>query len=414
MARTAAAAWLGIDPDDPFGLQTLPYGSFSAAHHLDQPRVGVAIGDRILDLGGVTARLLPGRAHLFYGGNLDLFLAAGHRAWDQVRTDLITWLSQDIYRDAIEDLLMPAAEAELHLPFSVGDYVDFYASEHHATTTGRILRPDAPPLRPNWRHLPVGYHGRSAAVVVSHTPVRRPCGQFLPAGAIAPAFGPSARLDFEAELGFVVGLHSLLGEPIPASRFGEHVFGACLVNDWSARDLQAWESVPLGPFLAKSFATTISPWVVPMAALEHARIRPPSRDTALLPYLTEAEDWGLDIDLEVTINEQLVSRPRYRVMHWSPAQMLAHLTVNGAAVRTGDLYASGTVSGPGPDEQGCLLELTWNGTKPITLPGGMTRAWLEDNDEVTISATALGPDGARISFGAASGQVMPAIEEAVG
>jgi fumarylacetoacetase len=414
MARTAAAAWLGIGPDDPFGLEALPYGSFSATHHLDQPRVGVAIGDRILDLGGVTTRLLPGRAHLFHDGNLDLFLAAGHRAWDQVRADLITWLSRDIYRDAIEDLLVPAAEAELHLPFSVGDYVDFFASEHHASTAGRILRPDAPPLRPNWRHLPVGYHGRAAAVVVSHTPVRRPCGQFLPPGQITPAFGPSAGLDFEAELGFVVGAHNMLGEPIPASRFSEHVFGACLVNDWSARDLQTWESAPLGPFLAKSFATTISPWVIPMAALEHARIRPPSRDTTLLPYLTEAEDWGLDIDFEVTINEQLVSRPRYQVMHWSPAQMLAHLTVNGAAVRTGDLFASGTVSGPTPDEQGCLLELTWNGTKPITLPDGMTRTWLEDNDEVTISATALGPDGARIGFGAASGQVMPAIEDAVG
>jgi fumarylacetoacetase len=414
MARTAAAAWLGIGPDDPFGLEALPYGSFSATHHLDQPRVGVAIGDRILDLGGLTARLLPGRAHLFSGGNLDLFLAAGHRAWDQVRAGLSTWLSQDIYRGAVEDLLVPAAEAELHLPFSVGDYADFYASEHHAANVGRILRPGAAPLRPNWRHMPVGYHGRSGTVVVSHTPVRRPCGQSLPPGAIAPGYGPSARLDFEAELGFVVGLHSLLSEPIPASRFSEHVFGACLVNDWSARDLQAWESAPLGPFLGKSFATTISPWVVPLAALEQARIRPPSRDTGLLPYLTESQDWGLDIDFEVRINEQLVSRPRYRVMHWSPAQMLAHLTANGASVRTGDLFASGTVSGPDPAEQACLLELSWNGTKPITLPDGATRAWLEDSDEVTITATAPGPGGARIGFGDASGQVIPAIEEAVG
>ena len=250
--------------------------------------------------------------------------------------------------------------------------------------------------------------------MVSHTPVRRPCGQSKAPGASKPSFGPSAKLDFEAELGFVVGVHSLMSEPVPASRLTEHVFGACLVNDWSARDLQSWESVPLGPFLAKSFATTVSPWVVPLAALEHARIRPPSRDTELLPYLTESEDWGLDIDFEVRINGHLVSRPRYAAMHWSPAQMLAHMTVNGACVGTGDLYASGTVSGPEPGQRGCLIELTWNGTEPLTLADGTTRAWLEDNDEVTISATARGEDGARIGFGAAHGQIIPAIAEAVG
>jgi fumarylacetoacetase len=414
MARIAPAAWLGITPDDPFGLETLPYGSFTAPHHLEQPRVGVAIGDRVLDLGAVTARLLPGRAHLFSSGNLDLFLAAGHRAWAQVRADLITWLSEDVYRDAVEDLLVPAADAELHLPFTVGDYVDFYASEHHATNVGRIFRPDAQPLTPNWRHLPIGYHGRSGTVVVSRTPVRRPCGQSWLPGATAPSFGPSARLDFEAELGFVVGLHSLLSEPIPVTRFTEHVFGVCLVNDWSARDLQAWEAVPLGPFLAKSFATTVSPWVVPLAAVERARTRPPSRGTELLPYLTESADWGLDIDFEITINGHVVSRPVYSAMHWSPAQMLAHLTVNGASVRTGDLYASGTVSGPRPDQRGCLIELSWNGTEPVTLADGTTRAWLEDSDEVVITATAPGPDGARIGLGEVAGQIIPAISEAVG
>ncbi|HEY7144540.1 MAG TPA: fumarylacetoacetase [Streptosporangiaceae bacterium] len=409
-----AAAWLGIGREDPFGLQTLPYGSYSAAHHLGQPRAGVRIGDRILDLGALTSRLLPGRAHLFSGGNLDLFLAAGHRAWAQVRAALVLWLSQDIYRDAIEDLLVPVAGAELHLPFTVGDYADFYASEHHASNVGQIFGRGSSPLPPNWRHLPAGYHGRASSVIVSHTPVRRPCGQFLPPDAAAPAFGPSARLDFEAELGFVAGMHSVLSEPIPVTRFAEHVFGACLVNDWSARDLQTWESVPLGPFLAKSFATTISPWVVPLAALEHARIRPPSRDTGLLPYLAESQDWGLDIDFEVTINEQVVSRPRYREMHWSPAQMLAHLTAGGASVRTGDLFASGTVSGPDPGQYACLLELTWNGTKPVTLDDGSTRAWLEDNDEVGITATAAGPDGTRVGFGQAAGQVIPAIQDAVG
>jgi fumarylacetoacetase len=212
----------------------------------------------------------------------------------------------------------------------------------------------------------------------------------------------------------VVGLHSLLSEPIPVTRFTEHVFGVCLVNDWSARDLQAWESVPLGPFLAKSFATTVSPWVVPLAAVERARTRPPSRGTELLPYLTESADWGLDIDFEITINGHVVSRPVYSAMHWSPAQMLAHLTVNGASVRTGDLYASGTVSGPRPDQRGCLIELSWNGTEPVTLADGTTRAWLEDSDEVVITATAPGPDGARIGLGEVAGQIIPAISEAVG
>ncbi len=414
MARIMAAAWLGIAPDDPFGLDTLPYGSFTPAHRPGQPRVGVAVGDRILDLGALTGRLLPGRAHLFSGGNLDLFLAAGRRAWDQVRADLQTWLSDEAYREAVEDLLVPASMAELHRPFAVGDYVDFYANEYHATNIGRIFRPGSEPLTPNWRHLPIGYHGKAGTVVASHTPVRRPCGQTKPPGASKPSFGPSVKLDFEAELGFVVGVHSLMSEPVPASRLTEHVFGACLVNDWSARDLQSWESVPLGPFLAKSFATTVSPWVVPLAALEHARIRPPSRATELLPYLTESENWGLDIDFEVVINGHVVSRPRYSAMHWSPAQMLAHMTVNGACVGTGDLYASGTVSGPEPGQRGCLIELTWNGTEPLQLADGTTRAWLEDNDEVTISATARGEDGARIGFGAAHGQIIPAIAEAVG
>jgi len=251
--------------------------------------------------------------------------------------------------------------------------------------------------------------------VLSGTAIRRPCGLAWGAGAGPgsgePAYGPTARLDFEAELGFVVGAETVLGEPVAVSRFDEHVFGVCLVNDWSARDLQAFESVPLGPFLGKSFGTTVSPWILPLAALAAARVRPPSRDTALAEYLTEPADWGLDITLEVAINGQLVCRPPYAAMHWSPAQMLAHLTAGGAALRTGDLYASGTVSGPG--ELGCLLELTRNGTQPLRLADGSVRAWLQDGDEVTITATAPGPDGTRIGLGEARGQVLPAIREAV-
>jgi fumarylacetoacetase len=404
---TEAAAWLGIAPGHPFGLQTLPYGSFTTAERPGRPRVGVAVGDRVLDLTAAVDRLLTARADLFMSGRLDLFLDAGDSAWTQVRSAVTAWLSRDEYRDAIEDLVIPAADVTLHLPFTVGDYVDFYASEHHASNVGQIIRPGSEPLAANWRHLPAGYHGRSGTVVVSGTPVRRPYGQFRAPGAGGPEFGPSAWLDFEAELGFVVGVESMLCEPVSASRFTEHVFGVCLVNDWSARDIQFWESMPLGPFLGKSFGTTVSPWVVPLAALEHARVRPPSQDTPLLPYLAESADWGLDIDFEVRLNGHVISRPPYAAMYWSPAQMLAHMTVNGASLRTGDLFASGTVSGPEPGQRGCMLELTWGGLEPLVLPDGTTRAWLADSDELVIAATAAGPDGIRVGLGEARGQILP-------
>jgi len=409
-----AAAWLGLAAADPFGLAALPYCSFSTSRHAASRRAGVRIGDRVLDLTTASGRLLPGREVLFRDGTLDPFLAAGDGAWADVRAEVTAWLSQDHFREAVEDLLVPVADAELHRPFTVADYVDFYASEYHAANVGRIFRPgDADPLAPNWRHLPVGYHGRAGSVVVSGTPIRRPCGQLRGTREDGPVYGPTERLDFEAELGFVTGVETVLGEPVAVTRFAEHVFGVCLVNDWSARDIQRWEAAPLGPNLAKSFGTTISPWILPLAALEHARLRPPSRDTRLAEYLTESQDWGLDIDFEVLINEQPVARPPYRLMHWSPAQMLAHLTINGAALRTGDLYASGTVSGPQREQRGCLLELTWNGTEPITLPDGARRAWLADSDEVTITATAAGPDGTRIGLGEARGQILPAIPEQV-
>jgi fumarylacetoacetase len=408
MAPTHAAEWLGVAPDDPLGLQTLPYGSFTTRDRPTEPRVGVAVGDRVLDLSAATYRLLTGRAHLFSAGRLDAFLDAGDRAWAQIRSALTRWLSSDHYREALKDLLVPAADVTMHLPFAVADYVDFYASEHHASNVGRIFRPGGEPLSANWRHQPIGYHGRAGSVILSGTPLRRPYGQFRPEGAAGPGFGPSARLDFEAELGFVVGVETVLGEPVTVGRFAEHVFGVCLVNDWSARDIQSWESAPLGPFLGKSFGTTISPWVVPLAALEQARVRPPSRDAGLLPYLSESDDWGLDIEFQVSLNGHVISRPPYAAMYWSPAQMLAHLTVNGAALRTGDLYASGTVSGPQPDQRGCLLELTWGGTQPLVLPDGTTRTWLEDRDELVISATAAGPGGTRVGLGEARGMIMPA------
>jgi fumarylacetoacetase len=409
MPLLAAATWLGIDPGHPFTLTALPYCSFSTRRHAAWRRAGVRVGDVVLDLTTATERLLAGRAPLFGSGVLDPFLAAGDGAWADVRAAVQFWLSDEACREAVEDLLTPVADANLYLPFTVADFVDFYSSREHAASVGRMFRPGAAdPLPPSWGQLPAGYHGRAGSVVVSGTPVRRPCGL-----TGHGAYGPTERLDFEAEIGFVAGVPTVPGEPVAVSRFAEHVFGVCLVNDWSARDIQAFESVPLGPFAGKSFGTTISPWILPLAALEHARVRPPSRDTALAGYLTESADWGLDIAVEVRVNGHLVACPPYAGAHWSPAQLLAQLTVNGAALRTGDLYASGTVSGPGRDQRGCLLELAWNGTDPVRLGDGSRRAWLADGDEVSITATAPGAGGTRISLGEARGQVLPPIREQV-
>ena len=380
-------SWLSIPADSPFPLTNLPYGATADG-------VVVAIGDTTLDVGAVARATGSPYAQMLAAPTLDGLLAAGPDAWADVRAAVAGWLGDAGNRALIEPHLRRRADLELLLPFTVGDYVDFYASEQHATNLGRMLRPGQPALLPNWKHLPVGYHGRSGTVVVSGTDVRRPSGQR--AGADGPTFGPSERLDIEAEVGFVVGTPSRQGTPVPVTDFAAHVFGVCLVNDWSARDIQAWEYQPLGPFLGKSFATSISPWVVPLAALETARVWAPSAHTPLLPYLREHEAWGLDLRLEIRVNDELLSRPPYRLMHWSPAQMLAHMTCNGASVRTGDLFASGTVSGPRRQEWGSLIEL-WDNTR-----------FLEDGDEVVISAVAPGRDGTMIGFGDVRGRVVPA------
>src|SRR5690606_32232305 len=290
----------------------------------------------------------------------------------------------------------------------VADYVDFYSSEHHAGNVGEIFRPGQPPLLPNWRHLPVGYHGRAGTVVVSGTPVVRPCGQRRPPGAEAPTFGPSTRLDIEAEVGFVVGVPSELGTPVSVGRFADYVFGVVLVNDWSARDIQAWEYQPLGPFLGKSFATSVAAWITPLAALDAAWVDLPEQDPPVLEYLREPRRRGLDLSLTIRWNGTEVSRPPFRSMYWSPAQQLAHLTVNGACLRTGDLYASGTVSGPARDQVGSFLELTWGGAEPVRLAGGEERTFLADGDTVTIEATAPGADGDRITLAEVTGTIHPA------
>ncbi|MGH8895006.1 MAG: fumarylacetoacetase, partial [Actinomycetes bacterium] len=329
-------------------------------------------------------------------------------AWTAVRSWLTELLTHEGYRELVESHLLPAGEVSLRLPFEVADYVDFYSSQHHAENVGRIFRPDGEPLTPNWRHIPIGYHGRSGTVVVSGTDVVRPGGQRKPPAERVPTYGPSVRLDIEAEVGFVVGVPSTHGVPVGVDGFREHVFGVCLVNDWSARDIQAWEYVPLGPFLGKSFATSVSAWVVPLDALEDARVPGPPQDPEVLPYLRREEPWGLDISLEVSWNSTVVSRPQFAGMYWTPDQQLAHLTANGASLRTGDLYASGTVSGAARDQTGSFLELSWNGTVPVALADGSTRTFLEDGDEASITASAPGADGTRIGFGPVVGRVLPA------
>ena len=406
MTTFSAAPWLDVPADHPFGIATLPYGVFSTAAD-PVARVGVAIGEMILDLAPAVRLLAPQLAPAVTGPSLDTLLAAGPQAWSQVRASVSTWLTDTSLGEQLGRHLLPARDAVMHLPFTVADYVDFYASEQHATNLGRMFRPGQDPLTPNWKHLPIGYHGRAGTIVASGTDIVRPCGQRRGTdGQIT--FGPSRRLDIEAEVGFVVGTPSRLGREVELTRFEEHVFGVCLVNDWSARDIQAWEYVPLGPFLGKSFATSVSPWVVPLAALDPARVAPPARTVPLLPYLDDSQTppWGLDIRLEVRLNGHVVSRPTFDGMYWTGAQMLAHLTANGASLRTGDLYASGTISGERPDQRGSLIELSWGGAEPLRLADGTTRSFLEDGDEVVISAGAPGADGAVIGLGEVRGRVV--------
>lgn len=399
-------SWVPVPAGSDFPVTNLPYGIFGRPGELH--RVGVAIGDQVLDLAGLALRGALPRPDCFVAGSLNTFLAAGRPVWQSTRHRLIELLTSPAHRGAVEPWLTPMAEVMLHLPFEVADYVDFYSSLDHATNIGRIFRPDAEPLTPNWRHLPIAYHGRAGTVVVSGTPIVRPCGQRMVPGETSPAYGPSQRLDIEAEVGFVVGLPSALGTRVPAADFTEHVFGVVLVNDWSARDVQAWEYQPLGPFLGKSFATSVSPWVVPLDALSAARVDGPLQSPAPLPYLFTAGGSALDLSLEVSLNSCVISRPPFAGTYWTADQQLAHLTVNGAALRTGDLYASGTVSGPAPDQRGSLIELTWNGEQPLELSDGSTRTFLDDGDVVSIRATAPGPDGTRIGFGDVTGQVRPA------
>jgi fumarylacetoacetase len=391
--------WIPVPEGSPFPATNLPYGVLAGGVPV------VAIGDQVLDLCGLaSAGLIDGD---FSGTTLDAFLAAGPATWAAVRAALVDLVTDESHRAAVEPHLQPRAGTSNVLPFTVADYVDFYSSIDHAKNLGAMFRPGQPALTPNWKHLPIGYHGRAGTVVVSGTDVRRPVGQRAPAEGGRPPVGPSVRLDIEAEVGFVVGVPAPSGR-VPASALADHVLGMVLVNDWSARDIQAWEYVPLGPFLGKSFATSVSPWIVPLEALRGARIDPVVQDPEPVDYLHDGDPWQLDVTLEVSINGHLVSRPPFGTMYWTPGQQLAHLTVNGASLRTGDLFASGTISGPSRDQRGSFIELSWNGTEPLTLPDGSVRTFLEDGDTVSITAWATLRDGSRLGFGEVVGTIVAA------
>jgi len=420
------------DADTDFPIRNLPFGVFSRRGAGGPAKVGVAIGDSIVDVAAAVSSALIAKsvaAAACESTTLNSLMgldAVDRRAFRSELTELLREGS-DLGRRAAarsESILVPMKEADLYLPVTIGDYTDFYASIHHATNVGRMFRPDNP-LLPNYKYVPIGYHGRASSVVVSGTPIRRPVGQTRAADQPAPAFGPSRMLDYESELGVFIGRGNELGSVIPLADADDHAFGYCLVNDWSARDIQTWEYQPLGPFLSKNFATTVSPWVVTAEAVEPYRVaaapRPPG-DPPPLDYLKSEENeraGGIDATLEVQLSTAvmresgtapvLLSRAPFSLMYWTMSQLLTHHASNGCNLRTGDLIASGTVSGPSPDALGCLLELTQRGANPLSLPTGETRKFLEDGDEVIMRGYLGGGSRPKIGFGECRGLILPAI-----
>lgn len=374
-------------------LDHLPYGVFTRT--TKESRCAARWGDSLIDLHAAESAGVLSAGGALLAPTLDPFLAAGRQVWSVVRAELLDLITGS----RLAEFLVPLDEVRLRLPFTVADYVDFYSSEHHASNVGHIFRPGQPPLLPNWKHLPIGYHGRAGTVVVSGTEIVRPSGLLSPGVA-----GPSRRLDIEAEVGFVVGVPSELGTPVPPGAFADHVFGVVLVNDWSARDIQAFEYQPLGPFLGKSFATSVAAWITPLEALDAAWVAAPVQDPPVVAHLCDDPHLGLDLRMTVTWNGVEVSRPPFASMYWTPAQQLAHLTSNGASLRTGDLFASGTVSGSERDQVGSFLELTWGGAEPVDLDG-VARTFLEDGDEIVISAVAPGQDGSVVQLGPVRGRI---------
>ncbi len=417
----ALRSWVAAanDARSDFPIQNLPFGIFSTRTQ-PAPRAGVAIGDQVLDLSVLEAAgLLAPAAHpVFDRPTLNDFISLGKPVWQSVRAHISVLLRDDESRlrdDAAlrARALLPMQDVIMHLPVQVGGYTDFYSSKEHATNVGSMFRDPANALLPNWLHLPVGYNGRASSVVVSGTDVRRPMGQVKSPQDEMPRFARCAKLDFELETAFIVGADTALGEPVSVTEAESLIFGMVLLNDWSARDIQQWEYVPLGPFNAKTFATSISPWVVTMDALAPFRVAGPVQSPEPLPYLRQQGANSVDLMLEVDLQPQgatvpsTICRTNYRAMYWSMAQQLAHHTVSGCNLRVGDLMGSGTISGSAPDAFGSLLELTWNGQRPLTLADGTQRSFLEDGDQIIMRGWCEG-QGYRIGFGAVQGRVLPA------
>jgi fumarylacetoacetase len=410
-------SFIQVPADSDFPIQNLPYGIFKPRD--GAVRAGVAIGDLILDLSLLEElghfRDLPSE-QIFSGDSLNAFMALGRPAWKKVRDILQRLLSAETAMLRDDAKLRVRAfhqqkDVTMLLPARIGDYTDFYSSYHHAHNVGTMLRGPENALMPNWKWLPVAYHGRASSIVVSGTEVKRPRGQTKPADASMPVYGPSKSLDFELETAFFIGPGNFLGQPVSIDRAEDHIFGIVLMNDWSARDIQTWEYQPLGPFLAKNFCTSISPWVVTLEALEPFRKSLPAQDPPPLSYLKRAADFTFDIQLEARLQTakmtepQTITRTNFRNLYWSIAQQLAHHTVTGCNLQAGDLLASGTISGPTEDSRGCMLELTWRGANPLQLAGGETRKWLEDGDTLSITGHCQG-DGYRIGFGEVNGRIV--------
>jgi fumarylacetoacetase len=420
-----AASWIesANAPGCHFPLQNLPYGVFSRPGKA--PRCGTAIGDVAVDLATLEAAGLidaGGSGPVFAEPVINAFMALGATSWNAVHQQLSGLLAEDGERVLRDDaalrarVLVPLTEAVLSMPFRVAGYTDFNSARQHAFNAGSMFRSPENALPSNWLHMPIGYNGRASTVVVSGTDIRRPLGQTRPPGSEAPVFGPCRKLDLELELGAVIGVPSRMGAPVTVAEADEMIFGYVILNDWSARDIQAWESQPLGPFQAKVFATSISPWVVTSAALEPFRVPVPPREVPQLPYLREPRPTLYDIELEVSLRPAsadratTIARTNYRHMYYSSAQQLAHHALGGCAMQTGDMLGSGTVSGPEPSEFGSRLELSWNGTRPVALDTGGARTFLEDGDTLTLTGWAQG-DGCRIGFGACAGTILPAPPE---
>jgi fumarylacetoacetase len=412
-------SFIPVDPASDFPIQNLPYGVFSSRDGL-APRVGVAIGDYVLDLWELEqdCRLDVGPLGVFSNPSLNPFMALGPKVWSKTRARISELLQHDHPELRDNDslrgrALVPMRDVRLHLPITVAGYTDFYSSKEHATNVGVMFRGKDNALQPNWLHMPIGYNGRASTVVVSGTKVRRPRGQLKPPNLDAPSFGACRRLDFELEMGVVVGQSSRMGEMITESQAEEMIFGFVLLNDWSARDIQQWEYVPLGPFQAKAFATSISPWVVTREALEPFRLHGPAQDPVPLPYLRQAQPNNYDLALDVglragAMNEpQNICRTNFKYMYWSSVQQLMHHASSGCAMNIGDLLGSGTISGPEKHQRGSLLEISWNGAEPVELSGGIKRTFLEDGDSLVMRGWCQG-DGYRLGFGEVEGTILPA------